>query len=811
MTSCVRVLSVQSVDSSPSLLIVGPDGKKTLINCGEGCQRLFLEFGQKISSIDRICLTHLQHDAMGGLPGMILTAADVMKHVTAAATARKNLKIASTTIAEGFNHSNKQTQQSSRTNEGASDVLSGLQIHGPIGTRAFVHSLRHFMRRDDFYMDIHEGTYRQELGGDDKSNKKRKNVVSMPEQSWFLESIVTNLGADNHPKQQDSNENGHRKQRQALSYLFTTPPITGRFLADKAKELGIPKGPLYGKLKAGQSVTFPDPKDPENSTVTIESHQVVEPKSPGIVVAVLYYPSVNVWNQLRESEQLKRFQQHPETPKKKGETTPTLELVIHMAPFCLFQAIDNEAWRTSFGNNVQHLVVGTDHSPHNIDNTSLSAFHSASVGTWMRSQLSSAVYHRPNDHPSEVPVSSGYTIAVPLLEYLVIPRGKRGFQNSDAFVQHWQLLRDEAQTIVTKSGCLEEFSRFQQSMQFQKDNECSHHRQESPAEILFTGTGSAIPCKYRNVSGIVVKMDNGNAIMLDCGEGTVGQLLRAQLKDDEDRACKNNGSVQTIKSIKAVWISHPHADHHLGILRLLSERRAYGGGDPLLLIAPPNLGRFLKEYEQVVPEIAGTYNFLDCRSLGPDASSSFSENLSDVQQRLKSELGILSCDAIPVAHCQNSFAVVFHGTSFGSLAYSGDCRPSMVFAEVAQNADILIHEATFADGLEADAVMKRHCTVGEALKVAEKMKAKTLLLTHFSQRYPKIPPLPTNNGVMDIIPAFDFMKITHQNMSLASQITPILRLLYPDEDNEEDDNEVATSAIEAAMDVPGLFAQKDLL
>lgn len=55
-------------------------------------------------------------------------------------------------------------------------------------------------------------------------------------------------------------------------------------------------------------------------------------------------------------------------------------------------------------------------------------------------------------------------------------------------------------------------------------------------------------------------------------------------------------------------------------------------------------------------------------------------------------------------------------------------------------AALLVHEATFDDALADDAVAKRHSTVGEALAVARQMRARDVVLTHFSQRYPKLPP-----------------------------------------------------------------------
>ncbi len=73
------------------------------------------------------------------------------------------------------------------------------------------------------------------------------------------------------------------------------------------------------------------------------------------------------------------------------------------------------------------------------------------------------------------------------------------------------------------------------------------------------------------------------------------------------------------------------------------------------------------------------------------------------------------------------------------LAYSGDCRPSGAFAALGRGAHLLVHECTFDDELAGDARAKKHSTLSEALGVGRKMEARRILLTHFSQRYPKLP------------------------------------------------------------------------
>ena len=60
------------------------------------------------------------------------------------------------------------------------------------------------------------------------------------------------------------------------------------------------------------------------------------------------------------------------------------------------------------------------------------------------------------------------------------------------------------------------------------------------------------------------------------------------------------------RQLKAVWISHPHADHHLGLLRVLSERRRLlvmaGCFTLLVVVAPPSVLAFLRDVSVVSDE-----------------------------------------------------------------------------------------------------------------------------------------------------------------------------------------------------------------
>jgi len=187
MTSSIKILTTNTLDSAPSIILIAPNGKHTLINCGEGCQRSFLDartnsqgqnqngIGLRLKSIDRICVTQLTHACLGGLPGFILTSADT---TSSASSDSKGTKIAK--LQEGSNIHKKQISEANQK------IEAGLTIWGPKGSSTFINSLRHFMRRDKFLLDIKEGPQSPQAKTKNgpknmKKSKKRKKKSCMEE------------------------------------------------------------------------------------------------------------------------------------------------------------------------------------------------------------------------------------------------------------------------------------------------------------------------------------------------------------------------------------------------------------------------------------------------------------------------------------------------------------------------------------------------------------------------------------------------------------------------------------------------------
>ena len=870
MTASIRILTTSSLDSNPSLLIVSPNGSKTLINCGEGCQRSFLESTTATSSgvakltagsVNRVCLTHIGHEAVGGLPGMILTTADVVDSVVREMQANTNKKRGGGLDASGSNNSSNDNRRYAGNNNNSSQkgntddrkrnfgsLISNdkegtpdLEIVGPDGTTTFLHSLRHFMRRDRFKVHAHEGRYDSSLnknyvssGVTAKKKAKRKkskgNDNNDNEEIGFnVKSIPISYDANcQQPKSYDESDPAAQSvanTKQAVSYLFTTPPIPGKFLIDKAKALNVPRGPMYAQLKAGKSVTFSDPDTSEERTVT--SDEVVAKSSPGIGVAVIYCPTFMSLDELQAADTFKALEKGGQDPDNNGnsESELKLEVMVHLTPKSIFQDPAYQSWCKRFGTAVDHITL---HATTTLEDRAAeeenSPFYSGICGGICRSFVNDKLFPMPvlsppkanaisDDQHTKADTELNIIPSCPLMDYVLMPRSRRGLNKSSVRPLYSTNIVDKLKERVTKSGAVDGASQIIASIEKEEHSSGKEGGgSDSLGELIFTGTGSAIPCKHRNVTGMYLRMNNGNSMLLDVGEGTVGQLLRSwqsttlssdQSSVDEYRA--------RLKGIKAVWISHPHADHHLGLLRLLSEKTAVcGPNDPIILMAPHDMFDFLAEYCTVAPEIKQSYIPVNCWDM-------IHGRINPLGNKLYDDLGITYCASIQVAHCLRSFAVVIDGTSFGRLAYSGDCRPSHQFADVACGSDLLIHEATFEIGMEEDAVLKRHSTVGEAIDVAKKMNAKSLVLTHFSQRYPKLPSLTKTNDIgpatndIPITFAFDFLRLTPRTIYLASELTPALRLLYPREEVDEADMITENITAKELLSVPGVFAAKGVL
>ncbi|XP_058180821.1 tRNase Z TRZ3, mitochondrial [Rhododendron vialii] len=366
-------------------------------------------------------------------------------------------------------------------------------------------------------------------------------------------------------------------------------------------------------------------------------------------------------------------------------------------------------------------------------------------------------------------------------------------------------------------------------------------------EIVLLGTGSSQPSKYRNVSSILINLFSKGSLLFDCGEGTLGQLKRRFGVDGADDA---------VRGLRCIWISHIHADHHTGLARILALRRDLLKGvphRPLLVIAPRRLKRYLDAY-QLLEDL--DFQFLDCRHTTESSLEAFESDTSEIciennangvglknqvvnstlfakgvpmqshwnrpdspvnnsvvisilrnlKEALK-EAGLEALISFPVVHCPQAFGVALKAADRLNTAgkvvpgwkivYSGDSRPCPELVKASYGATVLIHEATFEDGMVDEAIARNHSTTKEAIEVGDSAGVYRIILTHFSQRYPKIPVFDETHMHKTCI-AFDLMSVNLADLPVLPRILPYLRILFRNEMIVDESDDVVDASVSAA-------------
>jgi ribonuclease Z len=271
--------------------------------------------------------------------------------------------------------------------------------------------------------------------------------------------------------------------------------------------------------------------------------------------------------------------------------------------------------------------------------------------------------------------------------------------------------------------------------------------------ITFLGTAASRPTVGRNVSGIAVQRE-GDLMLFDCGEGTQRQMMR----------------FGTGFGIQAIFVTHLHADHFIGVIGLLRTLALQGREEPLKIFGPPGAERVLNtavhlgvdriNFPVSVQEAApgqvvpfGEYEVVPFQVLHGTSAVGYAlrelPRLGRFDVERARELGIPEGRLFGRLHRGETIEVdgrtihpheVVGDPRPGRLvAYTGDTRPSPHTVAAAAGADLLIHEATFVED-EADRAHDTfHSTARDAALVAREAEVRRLVLTHISARYSEDP------------------------------------------------------------------------
>lgn len=268
--------------------------------------------------------------------------------------------------------------------------------------------------------------------------------------------------------------------------------------------------------------------------------------------------------------------------------------------------------------------------------------------------------------------------------------------------------------------------------------------------------------------------------MLDCGEGSFGQLVR---RYGWRKACK------VVAALECVWISHIHADHHAGLPRLLAVRQEILGqkAKPLLVIGPRPLRRSLACYAKTEPLL---YTYLDNAHTveGAEIPQAVAPQFKAVLARL----GLARLQSVEVHHCAHAYGCVITADTVAAggepwtLVFSGDTMPCPALVKAAKGATVLIHEATFDNELQEEAAAKKHSTTSQAIAAGREAGVYRTILTHFSQRYAKLPVIHEGNMGGTCI-AFDLMSVKLSDLPKLPTMLPGLQALFTEEEVELDE------------------------
>lgn len=551
----------------------------------------------------------------------------------------------------------------------------------------------------------------------------------------------------------------------STSYLLQLKATRGKFMVEKAKALGVPSGKLFGQLSEGLPVTIP------GTDTVIQPHEVIGPSPVPARVLVLDLPSLSHVRAAQNPSTLANLLRQP------SDSIFDLQAVY----FFFSEEVDLNSPEVSSligkfsENGTKHFVSHPDVSP-NFNTLNTVANFQATFMEEFPSHFSSLYSQPARDRlpPTLLQAAHKNNTVCVLEQQHVLSIAPR--------------LREEAETKKSKKAKMEvEIQPPPSKNTFPIRGlpymPCSEL--EEP-QIITLGTGASAPSKYRNVSSTLVRTRLG-AILFDCGEATSNSLTRIFGPEGRSRF---------LRDLRVLYISHMHADHHLGAQQLLrywlSEVSSSQSLPKLIVAAPQQFHAFIKQWSHIdgfESELDSHVHFLDLDSvcIGKRYSSAVpvSDTAVDAEANL-SGIKIVTCTAI---HCNYSYncCVTFPKTSETAefkVSYSGDSRPNRFFAQqVGSDSDLLIHEATHEDELADEALKKRHSTISEALEIARLMRAKSTILTHISQRYPRLPTIGESSSKM-VGPnqhacfAFDAMHTKLSEIQDIQQMVPRMSELF---------------------------------
>ena len=754
-----RILQNYSKDMFPCS-ILRFDKASYLFNCCDGTQRNALEQGIKFPKIKCIFFNSSKIDCYLGTYGFLMSRGEM--NINKAYQLAKNLVEKEKNVSKPIlNHINTQNK--------GNDIFSEIQQCLLFGPPNFSNN---FLYTQQFCpVPLNKYIYEFDFKNGEFINKNifKEKHVSLPIKIYedeMINIIPFSTNADNNF---------------AMNFICIPKQKNRSFNKQKALDLGIKPGPIFGKLSKGESVTL-------DSGKIITLKDVSDEPLPSSSLAILYIPNEEHMNQLIKNEFINNYINH----KLSNNYIYNIKLIVHICP--KFSIINNEKYISfinSFGKDVEHIIECPEINQQFMYDEGKIKIH------YLLNKVSNILFpnilfNEDETKPTlinkkeifeKLVINNGINIdeSIPGREYIMYPPNKKGFVIKGLYQGNpFYFNSDECKTF------LKNISDIKINNIDNKLNSLSQYM-KSP-KVTFLGTSSMKPGKYRNVSAILIQNivnTQQKYILFDCGEGTFQQIYEKFGKEITS---------QILLNINLIAISHKHGDHMLGLMKLMKEidklligmnidkKKIINEKIFIYIIVPLTIIDFVKSSIELDIEYKEYFKVYDCNVFNINEKQYYknnlmqdnpNENFVDIPKispvndygklcekintfRNKPELKPIYQDflnkfgalfnTIEVFHCEESFGFFIENNInkddalYYKISFSGDTRPNNNFFNYSMHSTLFIHEGTFDSDLTEDAEEKMHSTVGQAIEIGENNLSKYIALTHFSPRYIKTYP-----------------------------------------------------------------------
>ncbi|KAH9940691.1 hypothetical protein B0H21DRAFT_572283 [Amylocystis lapponica] len=600
-------------------------------------------------------------------------------------------------------------------------------------------------------------------------------------------------------------------RKPTLSYVVFGPRVRGKFDAGKADALGLAPGPLRGRLIKGETVTFMA-QDGDGNTVerTVRPEDCVGPEENSQIMMLLDVPTPAYIPSLLASFSESSFFARLHSKVDGDREEFPVHVIFHLCGEGVLEDERYRAFMNGFSDATEHVVSSREHS------ADPATFTSAAFTQLRLNKIDSGIFPllkfrtTASRDLASIPDLPPKTTLLRTNQLIDI-RPPRAPVHDDLAQKsdHFHPAMASPAAFSLPPPIAQSVARVREQVTH------ASTRPSRPGDdvvVVPLGTSSALPTKYRNVSSTLVQIPGRGNVLLDAGEGTWGQLVRMFGRDDPA-----GGVWDVLRDLKCVFLSHMHGDHHIGLAKILAMRKLLDPppAQPLYVVGLRHLLVYLREQSEledlglgsaeqngVVTILSDVLNWRNARpypaQILPDAEPFMDAHASwQSAMDMCSALGLNAFTTVDVSHGGRAYGVVLKHQDGWSLVFSGDTMPTHNLVRVGQNATLLIHEATMGDEEEQMAAAKAHSTFGQAVDIGRRMNARNILLTHFSARYPRMPP---DAGAPDpsarsptVAIAFDHARLRIGDMWKLNTYLPAIERTFADT-AEEDDDERTTSA-----------------